>query len=50
MFKYSAFMAPNDPEGIWTFDQENQELRRSKRVGVDTEGDIKLTYQVIKGF
>ena len=50
MFKHSPFEAPDDTQGTWTFDAENQELRRRKKAGQDTEGDIKVTYAVFKTF
>ena len=50
MFKYSPFKASQDSEGTWTFDAQKQELRRHKKAGQDTEGDIKVTYSVYKNF
>ena len=50
MYRYSAFKAPKDLAGTWAFNEDRQELRRYKRIGVDTDGDMKITYHVIQGF
>ena len=44
MFRYGAFLAPHDKQGVWVFNEENQEIRRYKRMGLDTDGDLRVTY------
>ena len=33
MFKYGPFKAPQDFDGTWVFNAQEQELRRQKKVG-----------------
>ena len=50
MFRYGAFLAPKDPAGTWVFNEDKQEIRRYKRKDIESVGDMKITYHVIKGF
>ena len=50
MFKHSEFQAPEDADGVWTFDERKQLIRRRKVPNEDSIGDLKVTYETIDGF
>ena len=50
MFKHSEFQAPEDKEGVWTFDERKQLIRRRRVQNEDSVGDLKVTYETIDGF
>ena len=46
----TQFIPPPDEQGVWTFDQREQVLRRQSRPGTNQIGDIKITYECLEGF
>ena len=50
LFQHSEFKAPVDPDGVWTYNERENMIRRSKVEGEDSIGDLKVTYETINGF
>ena len=50
IFTDRIFTPPEDPRGIWSFDAEDQVIRREKVPGKDTPGDLRISYKVLQSF
>ena len=50
LYQNEKFAKIEDPDGIWSYDKDNQLLKRRKIPGTDQIGDLRVTFECLSGF